>query len=180
MASLPKETKMKSLDEVIYAYELCDSDEGGCEGCAYCAYCAESPFIGALQKRKDAIHYLKEYRDRKETLRNWTEKAISEQQNLSDAITFMRAYLDDKDDLTALRAYWKEQHENNALTWDELKRMVGKPVYVECEVFPSRWFLIEEIGANDSMICIGKFAERIPLHLETMGTMWNAYRKERE
>ena len=81
---------MKTLDEVIAELE----DEG----------------VFA-----DALHYLREYRDRKETLRNWTEKAISEQQNLSDAITFMRAYRDDKDDLTALRAYWKEQHENNAL-----------------------------------------------------------------
>lgn len=73
--------------------------------------------------KEDALHYLKEYRDRKETLRNWTEKASSEQQNLSDAITLMRAYRDDKDDLTALSAYRKEQQANQALTWEQLKQM---------------------------------------------------------
>lgn len=109
---------MKSLDEVIIALEVCTS--GYCSHPKHgdCPYLDERNDCDTRQRKLDALHYLKEYRDRKETLRNWTEKAISEQQNLSDAITFMRAYRDDKDDLTALRAYWKEQHENNALTWD--------------------------------------------------------------
>lgn len=135
--------------------------------------------IAELEDEKvfaDALHYLKEYRDRKEALRNWTEKAISEQQNLSDAITFMRAYRDDKDDLTALRAYWKEQHENNALTWDELKAMEGKPVWVEWYDH-KEWFLIDSI---DKKKVVFRAKSGFGWHcVRRESETWQAYRKER-
>lgn len=173
---------MKTLDEVIKALEICSNNQRCIDGCPY--YKNDCP---QYEMEKDALHYLKEYQDRKEALRNWTEKAISEQQNLSDAITFMRAYRDDKDDLTALRAYWKEQHENNALTWDELKQMEGKPVWVEGEhgyIWNQKaWSLIQlDVENDDIVICVSTDNDvhyEFLIAKEDYGTDWQAYRKER-
>lgn len=167
---------MKPLDEVIKGMECCyiHQEEPNCSECPY--KCKEKYGLCGDQKL-DALHYLKEYRDRKETLRNWTEKAISEQQNLSDAITFMQAYRDDKDDLTALRAYWKEQHENNALTWEELKQMEGKPVWVEIGDGSRGWVIIRKI--TDTGIVSGSDGFIGIATAYGMDTTWQAYRKER-
>ena len=161
---------MKTLDKVINAEKHCVS--GGCIGCPY-----ENDEDGC-NCDEDALHYLLEYQDRKETLRNWTEKAISVQQNLSDAITFMQAYRDDKDDLTALRAYWKEQHENNALTWDELKQMEGKPVWVEALLY-KQWAIIAD--CTDTHVRFEGVRLYAPESRVYMGADngWQAYRKER-
>lgn len=168
---------MKTLDEVITALEYCTGfDFVRCQDCP--GY--SEPDCGV---QTDALNYLKEYRDRKETLRNWTEKAISEQQNLSDAITFMQAYRDDKDDLTALRAYWKEQNENNALTWDELRTMEGKPVWVEeigRKYSTPHWAIhhgIMDGYDGDENLYLEPFEV---LTKFTLGKTWKAYRKERD
>ena len=162
---------MKTLDEVIKAFECCNHGEldSRCEECQYNG-------IGTccLERESDALCYLKEYKERKELLRYWSEKAISEQQNLSDAITFMRAYRDDKDDLTALRAYWKEQHENNALTWEQLKQMEGKPVWVEYKWYDGKgeWTIIRIIDEDNMIDDDGVYPR------EQFGVDWQAYRKE--
>lgn len=172
-----------TLDEVIKALEFCT--ETGCNpACPYEKECLHQ----GLGFPKDALHYLKEYRDRKETLKNWTEKAISEQQNLSDAITFMRAYRDDKDDLTALRAYRKEQNENPPLTWEELKQMEGEPVWVEHlkdgVVYKAGWCLIVQVDDSlPDIPCVGLVdtdADYRNFEVEWMDMgQWQAYRKER-
>lgn len=87
---------MKTLDEVIKALDVCSTGKG-CENCPYAVY-DEDGFEEYLECGKMNV----------------------------DALYYLKTYKDDKDDLTALRAYWKEQHENNALTWDELKRESGK------------------------------------------------------
>ena len=70
---------------------------------------------------------------------------------------------------------------NNPLTWDELKTMEGKPVWVEGMVLKSAWYLILEFDVDeDMMFCVGRYYERIPLHGDRMGTYWQAYRKERQ
>lgn len=50
---------MKVLDEVIKAFECCDHGEpdGSCEDCPYngIGFCC-------LERKNDALHYLKEYR----------------------------------------------------------------------------------------------------------------------
>lgn len=166
---------MKTLDEVIKAMEFCKNH---CWCGEECPYQNDDICYG-----DDALHYLKECQDRKETLRNWTEKAISEQQNLSDAITFMQAYRDDKDDLTALRAYWKEQHENNALTWETLTHMVGKPIWLETKS-GKRWGIVNKVWYtdwNDAKInVLSKGDSYTTVARSMMGKSWNAYRMERQ
>ena len=59
---------MKTLDEVIKAYEICMSctdDDDDCKGCPY-ADDGEPKCYGA--DKKDALHYLKAFRDAKYAL----------------------------------------------------------------------------------------------------------------
>lgn len=75
--------------------------------------------------------------------------------------------------------------DNPPLTWDELKQMEGKPVWVEEENQPSQWYLINEVETDEdddpefvSMTvfeCQGGYW----FYKNNMGTKWQAYRKER-
>ena len=72
----------------------------------------------------------------------------------------------------------KEQ-QNKSLTWEELKTMEGKPIWVECEGYTPYWEVIEYIG-----ITRWGRGEIIETHLsilykEDQGKTWQAYRKER-
>ena len=101
-----------------------------------------------------------------------------------DAIQYLKAYKDDRNDLSALRAFWAEQQANDPLTWDELKQMEGKPVWVEYDGYTPDWEVIENVGATRSSISdfTGDFIETHMsiLHKEDMGKTWKAYRKEWE
>ena len=94
----------------------------------------------------------------------------------ADALHYLKAYKEDRNDLTALRAYWKEQHENNALTWDELLQMVGKPVWYEHE-FWKGWIILGKVeqGVNCEMI-----PDREERWYIVKDGSAKAYRKERE
>ena len=127
---------MKTLDEVIKAFEQCN------DKCYECAYHLGNSCI--IKRNSDALHYLK-------------------------------AYKDDKDDLTALRAFWKEQQANPALTWEELKQMEGKPVWVEYDGYKPMWDIVDKI-INERTI----ETYNCMLHNEGIGIYWQAYRKERK
>ena len=159
---------MKTLDEVIKALEICANNQRCIDGCPY--YKNDCP---QYEMEKDALHYLKEYRDRKETLRNWTEKAISEQQNIADAYMLYKI------------ASGKEK-DNLPLTWDELKTMEGKPVWVEVlsdEIdLSSRWMLVaRETKAHSLPLAYtDDIGHWIFGHEDKLGKTWQAYRKERK
>lgn len=95
-----------------------------------------------------------------------------------DALHYLKAYKEDKNDLTALRAYWAEQQANNPLTWDELKSMEGKPVWVEALLY-KQWAVIAYIG--DEYIRFEGANLYAPECRTYMGADngWQAYRKER-
>lgn len=150
---------MKNLEEVIKAVHHCGLLSGFDDtyeydgGCPYedCSKCEQKRMLG-----KDIIQYL-------------------------------AAYKDDKNELTALRAFWKEQHDNHPLDWDELKKMSGKPVWVEWIDAPwkgiSKWVLIDrvsELMAIFTAIDACGVNYNGNLHNLSMGTQWNAYRKERK
>ena len=109
---------------------------------------------------KDALHYLKEYRAEK------------------DKVEFLRAHI---------QCLEEDEQRNDPLTWDQLKQMEGKPVWVEgehgCIWDQKSWVLIRLDKENDDLIiCVGtdnghyEFA----IDKEDYGTDWQAYRKERE
>ena len=99
-----------------------------------------------------------------------------------DALNYLKAYRDDRDDLTALRAFWKEQQKNDPLTWDEIRQMEGKPVWVEeigHEYIAKYWSIHHGISDGydgDEILYLQPFTT---LSKNSMGKTWQAYRKER-
>lgn len=73
--------------------------------------------------------------------------------------------------------------ENNvALSWDELKTMDGKPVWVEVDgKWWGRFWAFVEVG-NDSYNNFFEKGQEYPEDLWkcNMGKAWNAFRKERK
>ena len=68
---------------------------------------------------------------------------------------------------------------NVALTWDELKQMEGKPVWVEePKFFGKRWVIIS--GMNDEAVFGSSIGSMVFCTKDEQGTEWQAYRKERE
>ena len=148
---------MKTLDEVIWAVENCDS---AIDDCAHCSYCKDD-CEDLRSLRADAIHYLKEYRDTDENYK----KAIAHVIEVIDHYEKMVAdYLADN---------------NPPLTWDELKQMEGKPVWVEALLY-KQWAVIAYVGSDHIRFeGANLYAPESRVYMgEANG--WQAYRKERE
>lgn len=72
--------------------------------------------------------------------------------------------------------------DNLPLTWDELKQMNGKPVWVEVDgKWWGRFWAFVEVESN-SYINFFQKGQEYPEDLwkRDMGKTWNAFRKERE
>lgn len=158
---------MKTLDEVIKTIENClnPADKlGNCrEECPYIHCC--DPM--SIPVKKDALHYLKEYRsekamweaDRKGYL-NWIEQYKEAREKHQQAVI--------------------ELKKNPALTWDELKAMEGKPVWVEDGLENGEWYIIECFTGSGRFIAHDRYADDTVFKAVDMGNVWQAYRKERE
>ena len=76
--------------------------------------------------------------------------------------------------------------DNPPLTWDELRQMEGKPVWVEADDGKyTNWFVVgnffsyfekEDFDAHVNLYTFGRAME---FSKETYGSYWQAYRKER-
>ena len=146
---------MKTLNEVIKANECCDHGEPDSK-CEDCPYNG----IGACcaERESDAFHYLKDM------------------ENLEEDYDIL------------YNKYWLEfnqQQANPPLTWDELKQMEGKPVWVEVlsdEIdLSSRWMLVaRETKAHSLPLAYtDDIGHWIFGHEDKLGKTWQAYRKER-
>lgn len=89
-----------------------------------------------------------------------------------DALQYLKWYKDLADDSEAFVA-WKE---NPPLTWDELKGMKGKPVWVE-NLFYKKWLIAYQINENDIIFDGNGFYTQA--FVIDYGKSWQAYRKER-
>ena len=137
---------MKTIDEVITANECCDHGEpdSRCEDCPYNGIgscCAE--------RETDALHYLKEYRDKHD-----------EMLKMEEALGYC------------------EIADNRPLTWDELQKMEGKPVWVEALLY-KQWAVIAYIGEEHIRFeGANLYAPECRIYMgEDNG--WQAYKKER-
>ena len=125
-----------------------------CEKALWCAYLPQDDTTTTAGL---ALHYLREYREMKEHL----------------------ACLD----AVALHGEDTQRVNNPALTWDELQKMVGKPVWVEVYDpideksgwHTTFWSLIEFI--NDEYICLRDNDGEQQCY-QKKSTEWQAYRKE--
>ena len=146
---------MKSLNEVIKANECCDHGEldSKCEDCPYNgigACCAE--------RESDAFHYLKKYRDNYEARNNQVERYQKAAQQCEEVLK----------DYIALKQIALRQ-DNPPLTWNELKQMEGKPVWIEGPFITEgpHWIIV-----GPSHLFNGKIVG--------YGKTWQAYRRENE
>lgn len=99
---------------------------------------------------------------------------------LDDALYYLREYQ------TTQTAYIKamaDLEDNPVLTWDELKQMEGKPVWVEenWHKYEAKYWSIHHGISDgydgDEILYLQPFTT---LSKNNMGKTWQAYRKERE
>ena len=162
---------MRTLDEVIKGFECCK--EVGCNDCPYKILFDDDSHVPCdqFEKDDDALQWLKGYqkhieldklRDKYgETSQITCPKCHSEFVILPDA--------------------------NNPLTWDELKSMEGKPVWVEYNFQiddkefrdkSKRWCIVREFNPwHDTEIIITENGFVLSKNEQIKG--WQAYRKER-
>ena len=161
---------MKTLDEVIYAYERCRSEDV-MAGCGVCAY-HDVPHCGCkCERNDDALHYLYELK-------------LFRQTPIMQGIHKMQ-----KDFALYPVGDWGEDEPdfNPPLSWDELKSMTGKPVWVEYNLHLSdkdarsrsrMWIIVQKImpwRQDDELIYYSGFV----FSKKEIGKTWKAYRKER-
>lgn len=197
---------MKTLDEVIKSYEL-QMGEKRCEDCSYCDDCYDHHSCECPYRDADALHYLKEYRMQLDDIvakRKVLEYKTAQYEQMCD--TVQKQGQEHEDRLQAEIARYLEAVKNcedvslkaekviidavrnDPLTWDELKQMEGKPVYVELlshDMFDdpshrvdSDWWVIGEVRKDD--IIAACYLDEMELCEEDLGNTWQAYRKERE
>lgn len=157
---------MKTLDEVIKALEYCQNpvdDLGNCkEECPYIHCC--DPECTAV--KEDALHYLKEYKAKQEDL---------EQKN--DHVCEMAKTICEQYDRLCNRL--AEEYRNEPLTWDELRTMTGKPVWVEALLY-KQWAIIAYVGDEHIRFeGVNLYAPESRTYMSAEDG-WQAYRKERE
>lgn len=146
---------MKRLDEVIDAMERCIIHP--CFDCKGCPYEDDDAEVGCRSDDMDAdaLHYL---------------RTIEKTENLyHDAVTELSKWKVED---------WKDRC--LPLTWDELRTMEGKPIWVEFSYedgqhFDSGWFLVGFVSESFCDV-IGKLGtSRL-----VKNDYWQAYRKEKE
>ena len=153
---------MKTLNEVIKKYEICNCTYSDCHDCPYLTErCSCDP---------DALYYLRMYysdkmqweSDRKH-YEDWIEQYKDSRNKHQQAVT--------------------EMLKNPPLTWDELKQKVEEPVWIEYEHSNhrdsgKRWFIIKWFGDLRGEI-MAVHVDGIYFDKDSIGKTWNAYRRER-
>ena len=172
---------MKTLDEVIEALEKCTDYDAECEGCPY-QEDNEGGLECEMRNLDEVLHYLKEYRAGKDDLER-TKKMCFEfvGTKMIEAEKQGRALVCPNcgDEFIIL------PERNDPLTWSELKKMAGKPVWVEVENNDPVWAIpmgITTLGDNERMCMVGAeggHAIQVEVAKDSVNG-WQAYRKERE
>lgn len=156
---------MKSLEEVIEAEEICSQMDAECSRCPYKAtakgWCEE--------KDRDALHYLKVLKDISDPLK---VKKNSHEITCPQCNSVIAILLPES---------------NEPLTWDELKAMEGKPVWVEADdgkykgwVVVEKFYSLFENEDLDAHVNLYYFGCSMEYSKEMYRYYWQAYRKERE
>lgn len=161
---------MKTLDEVITELE----DEG---------------------VFPDALHYLKEYKIKRERIMAKAQDCEDTEKRLQDEIARYQeavrnceiaenkyikskiTYDEKLSDYICLRDAWAMEQENPPLTWDELRTMEGQPVWVEWVGEPF-WAFVDCIIEDYIFFDMAHDYRKFEINLK--GKTWQAYRKERE
>ena len=95
---------------------------------------------------------------------------------IRDALQWLKGY---KAHIELDRLRDKCEAKNDPLTWEELKSMEGKPVWVEDDFYKKgEWLLIQMVEGNDIWY-VDRWAQKDKFYRDNFGRLWQAYRKER-
>lgn len=171
---------MKALNEVIKAYEWClDDAHDECDGCPY----YEGRETDCHDRNVDALFYLREYVTKQESIHRKEirlDKAI-ESYEPTKQIEQLEKMLDEEMDLNA------ELLSNPELTWDELKEMQGKPIWLEANhdfITHDGWAICGFVPDYKAEFVVSVLEDNFHttefgLLRSYYGKTWKAYRKER-
>lgn len=169
---------MKTLDEVIKAFEICIGYYCSNAEHDVCPYLGESDMGCMKEPEKDALYYLKMYRSDQIQWEADRKLWVDKQKQVDEA---RQKYIDKLKELEIGTL-------NDPLTWDELKGMEGKPVWIELLNYgmwddPSHrvdleWWVIGEVRKDD--IILATYLDEMELCEDDLGVIWQAYRKERK
>jgi hypothetical protein len=177
---------MKTLDEVIKSFEWCiDDGHDDCDGCPY----NTGEVTDCHERNIDALHYLRELRDMTDIPMEYFENGgTSQKLRNTSQITCPKCHsefviLDDPDgdhaQLLKCQALLQDIYRNDPLTWNELRTMEGKPVWLERPEW-KEWLLISEIDEGKCEIYLrDKWGNGVIVNGRNVG-YWRAYRKERD
>ena len=163
---------MKTLDEVIKGFQCCQ--EINCAECPYANWDnTDVARCNDTEKEDDALHYLWEYREKQRGYEIALEQLLEEMDNYQTAVRNC------EDVCLKAEMVVKDAERNDPLSWDELKAMKGKPVWIEHDGFTPQWELVTRIGKVHFYAVDAVFFET-EYDIDKYGTTWQAYRKERE
>lgn len=150
----------------------------------------------------DALNYLKTYRENQHAYEENSRKAEEARELYLEAVKncevaenkYKRLYEEasqnfvdtsqndpdgDHQQLLKCQALLQDFYRNDPISWDELKTMKGKPVWIEQDGFTPQWELVTRIGKVHFYAVDAVFFET-EYDIERYGKTWKAYRKERE
>ena len=186
---------MMTLDDVIEAMERCSIPHYfDCKGCPYEDDDAE---VGCRSDDRDAdaLQYLKTYRENQQTYIENSRKAEEARERYLEAVKncelaenkYRKLYeetsqnLRNTSQITCPKCHSEFvilPESNNALTWEELKQMVGKPVWLEDSNQQGEWVLLSGME-DDVLYFVYRTCNEYKIYRKEQGTLWQAYRKER-
>lgn len=143
---------MKSIDEVVEMAEHCWKPMPK----GTCDKCPSRQRAGNCNLLAQALYYLREYRDVKNA-------AIEE---IERRLAFLHS--------TSIY--------NPPLSWDELKAMEGKPVWIEhleTGTPHGEWTIVQTPAAFGDVYLVTRYRDRYVLYEKDLSKTWQAYRKEK-
>ena len=161
---------MKTLDEVITALDVCTQSKG-CKLCPYSIYDEDgfNLYDDCPSMENDALQWLKGY------------KAHIELDKLRDKYGETSQELRNTSQISCPKCHSEFvilPESNPALTWDELKQMEGKPVWLEDSNQQGEWVLLSGME-DDVLYFVYRTCNEYKIYRKEQGTLWQAYRKER-
>ena len=101
-----------------------------------------------------------------------------DRETYNDALYYLREFASQKSEKMSCKNGSVTSVDNNPpLMWDDLVRMVGKPVWMGIGSSKPRWRMIESTD-KDEMVVSDCFCVRVQVCRKDLGTFWTAYRKE--
>lgn len=180
-----------TLDELIQVYKNCPN----CKNCIYKNH-NNVKICDKDDKKSDTLYYLRNLRGRID----FFQKSIDEIEEKKKQVQIMyenniKEYNEHKKEIENIKQIEvslieeKEKiKENNPITWEELKSMIGKPVWLEydnrgLEILsdPHQWVIIGMVDNTSVMPEISFISKwkTFWMQKEFMGKHWNAYKKEK-